>query len=137
LLKIVAEEVRTRTQVKLERKLKEMSNSSVTVAAVGPRAQPGFTVAQWHELEHQALIFKYLKAGLSVPPYLLLPIRKSFQLLSPGFLHPSNCKLQKQKPFFGFSSFMFHFSWIYLFFFIIVSFSLVSIKVGVFKIYKV
>ncbi|KAJ6946681.1 hypothetical protein NC651_001397 [Populus alba x Populus x berolinensis] len=67
-----------------------MSNSSVTVAAVGPRAQPGFTVAQWHELEHQALIFKYLKAGLSVPPYLLLPIRKSFQLLSPGFLHPSN-----------------------------------------------
>ncbi|CAK7356010.1 unnamed protein product [Dovyalis caffra] len=67
-----------------------MSKSSVTVAAVGPRAQPGFTVAQWHELEHQALIFKYLKAGLPVPPYLLLPIRKSFQLLSPGFLHQSN-----------------------------------------------
>ncbi|XP_027360802.1 growth-regulating factor 5-like [Abrus precatorius] len=39
--------------------------------------QPPFTVAQWQELEHQALIFKYLKAGLSVPPDLLLPIRKS------------------------------------------------------------
>ena len=38
-----------------------------------------FTAAQWHELEHQALIFKYLKAGLSVPPDLLLPIRKSLQ----------------------------------------------------------
>ncbi|KAJ6426888.1 hypothetical protein OIU84_022474 [Salix udensis] len=67
-----------------------MSNSSVTVAAVGPRAQPVFTAAQWHELEHQALIFKYLKAGLPVPPYLLHPIRKSFQLLPPGYLHPSN-----------------------------------------------
>lgn len=44
-----------------------------------------FTAAQWHELEHQALIFKYLKAGLSVPPDLLLPIRKSLQLMS----HPS------------------------------------------------
>ncbi|XP_020218094.1 growth-regulating factor 3 [Cajanus cajan] len=44
-----------------------------------------FTAAQWHELEHQALIFKYLKAGLSVPPDLLLPIRKSLQFLS----HPS------------------------------------------------
>ncbi|KHN11842.1 hypothetical protein glysoja_006295 [Glycine soja] len=45
-----------------------------------------FTAAQWHELEHQALIFKYLKAGLSVPPDLLLPIRKSLQLISS---HPS------------------------------------------------
>jgi hypothetical protein len=46
---------------------------------------PQFTVSQWQELEHQALIFKYLKAGLSVPPDLLLPIRKSLQLMS----HPS------------------------------------------------
>ncbi|KAF9685598.1 hypothetical protein SADUNF_Sadunf03G0071300 [Salix dunnii] len=67
-----------------------MSNSSVTVAAAGSRSPPGFTVSQWHELEHQVLIFKCLNAGLPVPPYLLLPIRKSFQLLSPGFLHPSN-----------------------------------------------
>ncbi|XP_047151558.1 growth-regulating factor 4-like [Vigna umbellata] len=44
-----------------------------------------FTAAQWHELEHQALIFKYLKAGLSVPPDLLLPIRKSLQFMA----HPS------------------------------------------------
>ncbi|KAG4970726.1 hypothetical protein JHK82_036420 [Glycine max] len=36
-----------------------------------------FTTAQWHELEHQTLLFKYLKAGISVPPDLLLPIRKT------------------------------------------------------------
>ncbi|KAH7514800.1 growth-regulating factor 4 isoform X2 [Ziziphus jujuba] len=49
-----------------------------------------FTVAQWQELEHQALIFKYLKAGLPVPPDLLAPIRKSFQLTSPRFFrHPT------------------------------------------------
>ncbi|XP_054824958.1 growth-regulating factor 5-like [Prosopis cineraria] len=40
-----------------------------------------FTLAQWQELEHQALIFKYLKAGLSVPPDLLAPIHKSLQLM--------------------------------------------------------
>jgi len=93
------------TQVKLKREVKEMSNSSVTVAGVGSRSPPGFTMSQWHELEHQVLIFKCLNAGLPVPPSLLLPIRKSFQLLSPGFLHPSNCKLQKQKT-----------SWLYLFY---------------------
>ncbi|KAG4959704.1 hypothetical protein JHK87_036337 [Glycine soja] len=45
-----------------------------------------FTTAQWHELEHQTLLFKYLKAGISVPPDFLLPIRKSLQLMSS---HPS------------------------------------------------
>ncbi|KAI4314554.1 hypothetical protein L6164_027449 [Bauhinia variegata] len=48
---------------------------------------PPFTVAQWQELEHQALIFKYLKAGLPVPPDLLAPIRKSFQLMSAKIVH--------------------------------------------------
>lgn len=51
-----------------------------------------FTVAQWQELEHQALIFKYLKAGLPVPPDLLAPIRKSFQLTSPKFFRHPTCK---------------------------------------------
>ncbi|XP_024454018.2 growth-regulating factor 5 isoform X4 [Populus trichocarpa] len=51
-----------------------MSNSSVTVAGVGSRSPPGFTMSQWHELEHQVLIFKCLNAGLPVPPSLLLPI---------------------------------------------------------------
>ncbi|XP_054808429.1 growth-regulating factor 4-like isoform X2 [Prosopis cineraria] len=49
--------------------------------------QPPFTVAQWQELEHQALIFKYLKAGLAVPLDLLVPIRKSLELMPPKLVH--------------------------------------------------
>lgn len=36
-----------------------------------------FTAAQWAELEQQALIYKYLMAGVPVPPDLLLPVRPS------------------------------------------------------------
>ncbi|CAM6043957.1 unnamed protein product [Sphagnum compactum] len=36
-----------------------------------------FTSVQWAELEHQALIFKYMMAGVNVPPELLNPIRKA------------------------------------------------------------
>ncbi|TKY67898.1 Growth-regulating factor 5 [Spatholobus suberectus] len=46
-----------------------------------------FTVSQWQELEHQALIFKYMVAGLPVPPDLVLPIQKSFDSISHGFFH--------------------------------------------------
>ncbi|KAK7258174.1 hypothetical protein RIF29_32677 [Crotalaria pallida] len=49
-----------------------------------------FTVSQWQELEHQALIFKYMVAGLPVPPDLVLPIQKSFHSISHAlFHHPS------------------------------------------------
>jgi hypothetical protein len=37
-----------------------------------------FTPAQYEELEQQALIYKYLLAGVPVPPDLLLPIRRGF-----------------------------------------------------------
>ncbi|CAN1271586.1 Growth-regulating factor 4 [Linum perenne] len=46
-----------------------------------------FTVSQWQELEHQALIYKYMMAGLPVPPDLVLPIQKSFDSISPSFFH--------------------------------------------------
>ncbi|KAF2288057.1 hypothetical protein GH714_004153 [Hevea brasiliensis] len=46
-----------------------------------------FTVSQWQELEHQALIFKYMVAGLPVPPDLVLPIQKSFESISHRFFH--------------------------------------------------
>ncbi|KAM7273506.1 hypothetical protein ACFE04_028170 [Oxalis oulophora] len=46
-----------------------------------------FTVSQWQELEHQALIFKYMVAGLPVPPDLVLPIQKSFESISQKFFH--------------------------------------------------
>ncbi|KAL6843778.1 hypothetical protein ACP4OV_026349 [Aristida adscensionis] len=37
-----------------------------------------FTAAQYEELEHQALIYKYLVAGVPVPPDLLIRIRRGF-----------------------------------------------------------
>ncbi|KAJ6795734.1 growth-regulating factor 4-like [Iris pallida] len=48
-----------------------------------------FTASQWQELEHQALILKYLMAGVPVPPDLLLPIRRSFGSLLPARYYPN------------------------------------------------
>ena len=55
------------------------------------RSSP-FTVSQWQELEHQALIFKYLMAGLPVPPDLVLPIQKSLESMSSRFFHHPTSK---------------------------------------------
>lgn len=33
-----------------------------------------FTVAQWKELERQAMVYKYMVASLPVPPDLLIPV---------------------------------------------------------------
>lgn len=54
-----------------------------------------FTPSQWMELEHQALIYKYITANVPIPPYLLNPIRKALE--SAGFttfagLRPNACK---------------------------------------------
>lgn len=53
--------------------------------------RPPFTAVQWQELEHQAMIYKYLVAGLPVPPDLVLPIRRSFDALSARFFHHPSC----------------------------------------------
>ncbi|XP_031406551.1 growth-regulating factor 7-like [Punica granatum] len=42
-----------------------------------------FTPSQWMELEHQAMIYKYINANVPVPSNLLIPIRKAFE--SAGF----------------------------------------------------
>ncbi|GAA0164372.1 hypothetical protein LIER_20026 [Lithospermum erythrorhizon] len=42
-----------------------------------------FTPSQWMELEHQALIYKYISANVPIPSYLLNPIRKALD--SAGF----------------------------------------------------
>ncbi|XP_075648954.1 growth-regulating factor 6-like [Castanea sativa] len=46
-------------------------------------ARGPFTPSQWMELEHQALIYKYLTASIPVPSNLLIPIRKALD--SAGF----------------------------------------------------
>ncbi|XP_051151532.1 growth-regulating factor 4-like isoform X2 [Andrographis paniculata] len=53
----------------------------------GEYIRPPFTAVQWQELEHQAMIYKYLVAGLPVPPDLIMPIRRSFDALSARFFH--------------------------------------------------
>ncbi|XP_057547000.1 growth-regulating factor 4-like [Amaranthus tricolor] len=63
------------------RKWEKMNSEST---AVSPSI-PLFTLSQWKELEHQALIFKYMLAGHPVPPDLVLPIQNS--LSSSSFLH--------------------------------------------------
>ncbi|XP_031498263.1 growth-regulating factor 5-like isoform X2 [Nymphaea colorata] len=57
---------------------------------INTRSRAPFTASQWQELEHQALIFKYMVAGVPVPPELLLPIRRSSDSFSPSLLHQNN-----------------------------------------------
>ncbi|XP_051150581.1 growth-regulating factor 1-like isoform X2 [Andrographis paniculata] len=44
-----------------------------------------FTPSQWMELEHQALIYKYITANVPIPNHLLNPIRKAFESAAAGF----------------------------------------------------
>ncbi|XP_023528302.1 growth-regulating factor 3-like [Cucurbita pepo subsp. pepo] len=64
------------------------STSSSSSSHRLPRMLGYFSVAQRHELELQALIFRYMLAGAAVPPELLHPIKKSLlSSTAPFFLH--------------------------------------------------
>lgn len=73
------------------------SSAGVGTAGGGVCWSP-FTPAQWQELEHQALIFKYLKVGLQVPPDLLAPIHRSLESMSSRFLQYPPCKWSFLQP---------------------------------------
>ncbi|XP_074580157.1 growth-regulating factor 7-like [Curcuma longa] len=49
----------------------------VNMNAALTRARGPFTPSQWLELEHQALIYKYIDARVPIPSSLLVPIRRS------------------------------------------------------------
>ncbi|KAL7111903.1 hypothetical protein ACP275_05G118600 [Erythranthe tilingii] len=75
-----------------------MSGTAAPVMAVGVGGgemgyggfTPPFTAMQWQELEQQAMIYKYLVAGMPVPPDLVMPIRRSLEVLSARFFnHPA------------------------------------------------
>ncbi|KAL5724645.1 hypothetical protein ACHQM5_007876 [Ranunculus cassubicifolius] len=76
------------------------SSSSSSSSSSSLSFRPPFTPSQWQELEHQALIFKYLMAGLPVPPELVIPIKRSFD--SPRFFHHPTmggyCSFYGKKP---------------------------------------
>ncbi|KAL5583642.1 hypothetical protein UlMin_016084 [Ulmus minor] len=46
-------------------------------ASASARNRSPFTATQWQELEHQALIFKYMVAGVPIPPDLIYTVKKS------------------------------------------------------------
>ncbi|KAL4556518.1 hypothetical protein LXL04_039174 [Taraxacum kok-saghyz] len=50
-----------------------------TVAGYGAGAGGPFTPSQWMELEHQALIYKYITANAAIPSNLLIPIKKALE----------------------------------------------------------
>lgn len=64
-----------------------LGGTAATASGMMGMNRSPFTVSQWQELEHQALIFKYMMAGLPVPPDLVLPIQKSFESISHRFFH--------------------------------------------------
>ncbi|XP_023872645.1 growth-regulating factor 1 [Quercus suber] len=69
-----------------------LNGTSMHGALAGARGP--FTPSQWMELEHQALIYKYLTANMPVPSNLLIPIRKAldsagFSSFPGGLLRPN------------------------------------------------
>ncbi|XP_021970380.1 growth-regulating factor 3 [Helianthus annuus] len=46
-----------------------------------------FTSTQWQELEHQALVYKYMISGMPIPPDLLFSIQRSLDSSTKLFLH--------------------------------------------------
>jgi hypothetical protein len=69
-----------------------LNGASMHGALAGARGP--FTPSQWMELEHQALIYKYLTANMPVPSNLLIPIRKAldsagFSSFPGGLLRPN------------------------------------------------
>ncbi|XP_042947705.1 growth-regulating factor 5 isoform X3 [Carya illinoinensis] len=52
------------------------------------RNRSPFTSTQWQELEHQALIFKYMVSGIPIPPDLLYGIKRSLDSSIPSGLFP-------------------------------------------------
>ncbi|KAM7263948.1 hypothetical protein ACFE04_001631 [Oxalis oulophora] len=71
-------------------KLSCLNNMSDPSSTLIPKMGSYFSIAQWQELELQALIYRYMLAGATVPQELLQHIRKSLfhsATTTPYFLH--------------------------------------------------
>lgn len=71
-----------------------LNGTNMHGALIGVGARGPFTPSQWVELEHQALIYKYITANMAVPSNLLIPIRKAldstgFSSFPGGLLRPT------------------------------------------------
>ena len=74
-------------------------SGSLNASMHGPLAgiRGPFTPSQWIELEHQALIYKYITSNVPVPSNLLIPLKKSLysyglSTSSARSLPPNSCK---------------------------------------------
>ncbi|KAK2652266.1 hypothetical protein Ddye_012122 [Dipteronia dyeriana] len=54
-----------------------MMTTSATSSARDITVRSPFTPSQWQELEHQALIFKYMVSGVAIPPELIYSVKRS------------------------------------------------------------
>ncbi|XVF86897.1 hypothetical protein PTKIN_Ptkin18bG0077700 [Pterospermum kingtungense] len=55
---------------------------------ISARNRCPFTPNQWQELEHQALIFKYMVSGVPIPPELIYSVKASLDSSLPSRLFP-------------------------------------------------
>ncbi|XP_038985789.1 growth-regulating factor 3 [Phoenix dactylifera] len=62
-------------------------SSPISAPTAVPKAGGYFSLAQWQELELQALIYKYMISGASVPMELILPIKRSLLDATPYYHH--------------------------------------------------
>lgn len=78
-----------------------LSSVSLSTSMQGAmaRVRGPFTPSQWMELEHQALIYKYLAANSPIPHSLLIPIRRSLASspYPPSYFGTSTCKPRKRE----------------------------------------
>ncbi|KAL5545910.1 hypothetical protein UlMin_005597 [Ulmus minor] len=75
------------TNSKIASNLSAFPDSTSTSSARFPRMGSYFSLAQYQELELQALIYRYFVAGAAVPQELLQPIKKSLLHTTPYFFH--------------------------------------------------
>ncbi|KAI4379566.1 hypothetical protein MLD38_005846 [Melastoma candidum] len=64
-----------------------------------------FTASQYQELEHQALIFKYIISGMQIPPELLFSMKRTSSCLDSPFSSPSSKSLPHQPQHVGWNCF--------------------------------
>lgn len=64
---------------------------SMMLNATNTRNRSPFTPTQWQELEHHALIYKYMVSGVPIPPELIYSVKRSLEssLASRLFPHQS------------------------------------------------
>ncbi|TXG68375.1 hypothetical protein EZV62_003310 [Acer yangbiense] len=73
-----------------------MMTTSATSSGRDITMRSPFTPSQWQELEHQALIFKYMVSGVAIPPELIYSVKRSLDSSMNTRLFPHQPKKQIQ-----------------------------------------